>query len=255
MGRRLLLFGASNLVRGLPTVVRWARAAWGDPLDVLAALGFGRSYGMPSSVPFRTLPSIVECGLWRALEGRPPVPTRALVTDVGNDIMYGAPVERILDWVEECLRRLRALGAETVLLGLPIPRLERVSAAGYALLHAIVFQRHQRLPLALARERAQAVASGLERLAAGHGATFVPAPLEWYGFDPIHVSPRHWARAWKAVLFAPEGAAPAGPPPAGSPAAFRLFFARPEVQRLFGRERRRPQPALRLPAGGGVSLY
>lgn len=255
MERRLLLLGASNLVRGFHTVVRWARAAWGDPLEVLAALGFGRSYGFGSSVLFRTLPPIVECGLWRALEERPPLPARALLTDVGNDIIYGAPTERILGWVDACLRRLRGVGAEVVVLGLPMQRLERLSPAGYALMRAILFPAHGWLTLEVARERARALAHGVERLAALHGATFVPAPVEWYGLDPIHVSPRHWARAWKAILFAPDGGAPAGPPPPKTPSAPRLFLLKPEVQRLFGREQRQPQPALRLPGGGSVSLY
>ena len=41
----------------------------------------------------------------------PPAPTAALVTDVGNDIVYGAPVESILEWVEECLNRLERQAA------------------------------------------------------------------------------------------------------------------------------------------------
>lgn len=254
-GRRLVLLGASNLVRGFPTVVRWARAAWGDPLEVMAALGLGRSYGLDSRVLFRTLPGILGCGLWPALERGAPCPTRALLTDVGNDIVYGAPPERILEWVDECLRRLAAAGAETVVLGLPLPRLERVTAPGYALLRAIVFPFHPRLALDVALGRARWVAQGLEALAARHGATYVPAPLEWYGVDPIHVSPRQWGRAWKAILFAPEGGAPGGPPPRGTPSAARLFLLRPQVQRLFGRESRRAQPALPLPGGGSVSLY
>ncbi len=104
---RVIALGASNLTRGFRTVVSAARAAWGPEVQVLAALGHGRSYGAPSRVVFRTLPGILESGLWRTLESLPALPTRALVADVGNDILYGLSAERILAWVEEALSRLQ----------------------------------------------------------------------------------------------------------------------------------------------------
>ncbi|HET8644502.1 MAG TPA: hypothetical protein VFO85_03370 [Vicinamibacteria bacterium] len=256
MSRRLVLLGASNLLRGLPTVLRAARAAWGDPLQALAALGFGRSYGMRSAVLGRTLPAIADCGLWPALESGPRLPTRAVLTDVGNDILYGAAPEQILGWVEACLARLRAAGAETVVAGLPLPRLELLSRPGYAALRTIVYPLHRWLPLAEARARARTLSAGLEALAAAGGATFVPAPLHWYGLDPIHVRPGRWREAFRAILFAPDAAA-AGPAaePEGTPSLPRVVLARPQRQWLFGRELHHAQPALRLPGGSSLSLF
>ena len=41
----------------------------------------------------------------------PAAATAALVTDIGNDVLYGIPVDTILAWVEECLERIgRRLG-------------------------------------------------------------------------------------------------------------------------------------------------
>jgi hypothetical protein len=253
--RRLVLLGASNLLRGFPTVLRRARAAWGGSLDVLAALGLGRSYGMRSAVLFRTLPPILDCGLWPALSARPPAATRALVTDVGNDIIYGAPPDQILEWVDTCLVRLRDAGVEIVLTGLPLPRLERLSRAGYVALLSIVYPRHRWLPFAVALERARVVDAGVRALAERHAATFVPSPLDWYGLDPIHVRPRRWRAAWSAILFAPDATTPvAEPAPPRGPSALRVYTLRPQRQWLFGRERCTAQPALTLP-GGAVSLY
>lgn len=56
-------------------------------MEVLAALGHGRSYGAQSRIIFRTLAGILESGLWTELERRPPLTTRSLVTDVGDDIL------------------------------------------------------------------------------------------------------------------------------------------------------------------------
>ncbi|MEX0819484.1 MAG: hypothetical protein WD070_07815, partial [Pirellulaceae bacterium] len=88
--RRVVLLGASNIARSPAIVFDSARSAWGSPLDIVAATGHGRSYGMTSCVLGRTLPGILQCGLWEALATRPLVPTAALLTDIGNDILYGA---------------------------------------------------------------------------------------------------------------------------------------------------------------------
>src|SRR5262245_54573300 len=104
---RIVALGASNLTRGLQTVVSTARGTWGPGVEVLAALGHGRSYGARSHFVFRGLPGILDSGLWGELESRPHVATRALITDVGNDILYGFSPEQTLEWVGEALRRLR----------------------------------------------------------------------------------------------------------------------------------------------------
>ena len=63
-------------------------------------------------MPFlwRELPGIVECGLWDALAQRPPAPTVALLTDIGNDLLYDVPVPQIVSWVETCLDRFSPRG-------------------------------------------------------------------------------------------------------------------------------------------------
>ena len=104
---RVVALGASNLTRGLHTVVSTARAAWGPGVEVLGALGHGRSYGVDSRLVVRTLPGILQSGLWSALESLPPAATRGLVTDVGNDILYGFTAPTILEWVEESVDRLQ----------------------------------------------------------------------------------------------------------------------------------------------------
>ena len=73
--RRVVLLGASNLTRGISTVVATAQRVWGQPLEVLAALGHGRSYGIESRVLGRRLPGILNSGLWEALDRSPASPT------------------------------------------------------------------------------------------------------------------------------------------------------------------------------------
>ena len=53
---RIIALGASNLTRGFHAIVSAARSAWGSEIQVIAALGHGRSYGASSRVAVRTLP-------------------------------------------------------------------------------------------------------------------------------------------------------------------------------------------------------
>lgn len=257
--RRLVALGASNLTRGLATVVREARTAWGDPLEVFAALGHGRSYGAWSRIPFRELPGILESELWAELERRPPLPTRALVTDVGNDVLYGSSAETVLAWVEESIDRLSRLTRDVVVTDLPLWRARTLSRPAFELFRAVVVP-SCRLTLPQALERAERVAEGIVALAGRRGLTLVRMRREWYGLDPIHVRPRSWREAWHEVLFAPGGTAcrapgPGSPPPSPRLRALRLYLARPRRRRLFGVLQEREQPCLRLPSGTALWLY
>jgi hypothetical protein len=250
--RRVVVLGASNVTRGLPSLVQLARDAWGDPLEIFAAIGLGRSYGMTSRVLARTLPSILECALWRELEARPRVPTRALVTDVGNDIGYSAPVDEILGWVDDAVRRLQSLGAEVAITDLPRASLQRLSPARYVLFRSLFFP-SCRLSLRAVLERAEEVARGLEAIAKGRGARFERTEPAWYGLDPVHVRRAHMRRAWcRTLLGTADDPAPGE---ARRLAPLRLWTAPPDRQRLFGLEQRRAQPSVRDGAGGSCLWF
>ncbi len=107
--QRVVILGASNVLRSISTVLATAERLRGQPLDFLAAAGHGRSYGLTSRVLGRSLPAIRACALWETIFRRPQVPTVSLVTDVGNDLLYGASVETIASWVEECLTKLAGI--------------------------------------------------------------------------------------------------------------------------------------------------
>jgi hypothetical protein len=247
--RRVVALGASNLTRGLHTVVATAREAWGPEVEVLAALGHGRSYGAPSRILARTLPGILECGLWRALDARPEPRTRALVTDVGNDILYGYSAEQTLAWVDEALHRLEGHTHDVVVTDLPLHSIRRLSRARFLLFRSLLVP-SCRLSLAQVLERAEAVHAGLAELAAAHGLALFRLKAEWYGLDPIHIRPGLWRSAWQQILGA-------GAPGARRSAreGLKLYAMAPERQWLFGTERLKPQSGVALRSGGRVFLY
>ncbi len=144
--RRAVLLGASNLTKGIGTVLETASRLWGRPLSVFGALGHGRSYGRTSSLFGRALPGILECGLWEELARWPAMPTAALVTDIGNDLLYEEPVEEIVRWVGACLDRLAAINARTVVTLLPVENLAGLSRARFTFMRTIFFP-HSRITL------------------------------------------------------------------------------------------------------------
>jgi hypothetical protein len=262
---RIVALGASNLTRGLQTVVSTARNAWGPNVEVLGALGHGRSYGVTSRFVIRTLPGILHSGLWPTLSSLPPARTRGLVTDVGNDIAYGFPAPRILEWVEEAVDRLQRFTADVVITDLPLTSIRRLSARRFLLFRSIVFPRC-RLSLAEIVDTAERVNEGLESVASARALHFVRLRPEWYSVDPIHIRPAFWRPAWQHILGCepadyPLVAGPPAPVPSGAGwhggwrDGLRLYFLPPERQSLLGRERVTPQAGVVLPRGGKVWLF
>ncbi len=253
--RRVVLLGASNLTRGIATVIDACHRQWGEPLDCLAALGHGRSYGTRSTVLGRSLPSIQHCQLWPALQQRPAVPTAALVTDIGNDLMYEAPVDKIVAWVTGCLDALEKHEARIVMTRLPVANIDRVPEWKFRMLRRAMFPLG-RLPFATIAARARELDGRLSEIAHERGIALVEQSSDWYGWDPIHLKSSSWPTVWHHILSGWN--AGQSPPATANPHLSRMLYLRsrtPERRWLFGFEQRGQQPCARLAEGTVVSLY
>jgi hypothetical protein len=249
---RAILLGASNLRISLPWIVDRVRRRAGGPIEALAACGHGRSYGAPSRfLGVRGLPGIAGCGLWRELGRRPPLSTFALVTDVGNDLAYGAGVEETAGWVAACLDRLAGPEAEIVLTLLPLARLERLSARQVRLAAALLFP-GRAVPWPALLDRARDLDERLRRMGREHGARLVEPAADWYGLDPIHLRQRRRREIWTRVVSPEVSPEIIGPDPFRR---VRIPLLGAEEVRLCGIALRRPQPAVRLADGTTVALY
>jgi hypothetical protein len=272
---RVVLLGASNLTRGISTVAALSQAKLGRRIELFAALGHGRSFGLTSRFVVRTLPGILQSGIWRSLEERPAVRTFALVTDVGNDLLYGVPPERTVEWVAECLDRLAAHGARTILTLPPTCNLVGLSRARYYFFRTVLFPTCRITYDAMVR-RAAALDEHLRRLGAKRRLPTPEPQPQWYGLDPIHIKLRNWHEAWMTLLSpwsdeSDDGAADAAaraavPDPAAAggtaedarPSLSRWLYLRslaPQRRTLFGREQTRAQPAGKLHGGATVWFY
>jgi hypothetical protein len=248
LNQRAVLLGASNLRASLPLVVNLLRHRSEGPVEVLAACGHGRSYiAWSRFLGIRHLPGIAGCGLWQALEDRPTLPTLALLTDAGNDLVYGAEVTEIIRGIEACLERLAARQAQVVLTLLPLARLERLSPWQVRLAVSLLFP-GRRAPWPALLERARELDERLRRLGREHGAQIVEPEASWYGIDPIHLRRSRRREVWERLTGV------SGSPTAG-PVRVRLPLFGAETLRLAGRALRTSQPAVHLPDGTTVALY
>ncbi len=192
-GPRIVLLGASNVSRLISPILGLCYQRFGRPFRVLTALGHGRSYGVTSSVLMRSLPPINKCGLWDALaEG--PSETFALVTDIGNDILYGSQARKIARWVAQVLDKLQGAGAEVVLTRLPVANLETLDPRWFVALRTVYFPTC-RLSLRAVQQQALQLNHHLTQLAADRGLILMDHSRRWYGWDPLHIQRR---AAWEA---------------------------------------------------------
>ena len=275
----LVIIGASNVTLSLPVIWAGLAGAASPPQRLLVAAGHGRSFALPNTVMGRMLPSILECGLWDALarlaERREPSghrapmgsvgwvsdptitkavvatefqptasdcqPPRALITDVGNDILYGASVEQIADWVRECVARLQSLGVQPRLTHLPLDSLRSLSRRRFLFFRKLLFPSST-----LTYENAMSAAADLDaalvELSDASGLERTEPQPHWYGLDPIHIRRRARPEAWQQFLTPLiEGFSPRHPGPL---AQQRIWTRKAAIRWRGGREFVTPQPCL-----------
>jgi hypothetical protein len=197
--------------------------------------------------------------LWSAIEQRPghSAPSFALITDIGNDVMYEASPSQIVNWVSQCIDRLVSVGVPHVnITALPVGSIAKVRPWQYEIVRAALFPtRH--LPFEQAVSRALETQHRLERFVADslHASRLrlVPNDGEWYGFDPIHIRRTRWSVAW-ARFLAHQPHHDAIRAPGSLKRWMRLRTHMPEQYDIFGMVRGRSQP-LTLEDGTTIEMY
>lgn len=253
--RRVILLGASNVVRSLPTIVETIHQIWHEPVEIMAAMGHGRSYGHDSVLLGRKISGIFPCALWENLQKRPPLPTSALVTDIGNDLLYGVPVDRIVEWVTACLERLADVSERTVVTELPLDIVTNLSKVRYQLFRTLLFPRCQ-LSLGEIQTAAEVLNARLVELAHPPKISVIPASKSWYGFDPIHPKRHMQRRIWPALLAPWRDTNELSE--AARSSLWRVGYLRclaPSERSVLGWRQRCEQPCGRLNEGTTISLY
>jgi hypothetical protein len=236
--------------------VETARHVAGGPIDFYAASGHGRSLSLYTCVLGRGLCGLLESGVWQALRAAPPAAASfALVTDIGNDLVYGVPPPVVGQWVEECLERCQSVAQKIIVTELPLASIARLGPRRYAVVRRMLFPRCA-LSLDEIARRARELNESIRAAAARRGATLVAHDGAWYGFDPIHIRRRAMSAAWPAILQPLAHNGSALPQATGSLHRWLYLHAlAPEKRDFFGKSRYRAQPCGKLADGSTIALF
>ncbi|MBI4446010.1 MAG: hypothetical protein HY645_08865 [Acidobacteria bacterium] len=206
-----VIAGASNVTWSLWTFLEHA-LGWleGKHVHFHVAHGPGRSYGMHAGFPGMSFPGICRSSLTEtvAREAREAgsVDCFALLTDIGNDLVYGVPVETVLAWVEAVVKPLRDVGAKVALTQLTADRVRMLPAWKYQLVRRVIYPFHPVAQQGVC-EGAERLEAGLIQLAERTGSQLLATNPHWYGLDCVHLKRsqrRQAAREWIGALIGGE---------------------------------------------------
>ncbi len=252
--RLVVLLGASNLTYSLPVVLRHVvHRLSGRDATVLVAHGPGRSYGVDAGVLGVRFLGISACGLFRALEKErartDDVETFALLTDIGNDILYQSGVDQTLGWIQRVTDRLLDFGAKVGITSLPVASVEDMPAWKFRTLRPL-FYPFRPMPQQDVRLQVREIQAGLEEIGRTRDVRILPSRREWYGFDHFHLRKRCRREAFSfwidQVLDAKDVPPDADVAGRLQISSTRCTFHRPAEYIWLGRRRRHDQNGLTI---------
>jgi len=249
-----IILGASNVTLALPLICRILlqyneSSVNSSGLNLLVAAGHGRSYCGSSSVFGRKLPSIVECNIWDAIEDLHSrnTTTRSLITDIGNDLLYGFSPDEIIASVTVCLERLLLYCKNTdIVVSLPpLQTLETLGAFRYHCARSVLFPFRKHESLSHMMEKVFILQDGLLALEKQFNIRILRPLPAWYGIDPIHIKRKERLSAWEHILgflerleFKDKSDWPT------IMESVRIYLQKPDKRKMLGFEQCGQQPCL-----------
>jgi hypothetical protein len=171
------------------------RRRFDGPIEIGLACGPGRSYGLRAGNPLVSYRPLREVDF----PAPSPLPTLALLSDIGNDIAYAQRPDTTLGWVTELADRLERQGTEVVLTGVPVESLRGLPRWLFVVLRALYYA-GQTVTQGDIMQRLSDLEGGLEGLARERGYLYLPTNPEWYGFDRFHLRTAHHSACWESWM-------------------------------------------------------
>jgi hypothetical protein len=195
----LILLGASNLSRGCFALARYMKTCLHPrPVEVLIASGPGRGYCVPGgllTVKYSPIYSsdIFEVAQRKSKSGYKVV---ALVTDIGNDIMYDVSPEKLIDVIQWIFDRLQSMNAEIFYTTLPVAFEKKVHPVWFYILRSLLLP-FSRVSYDKATSGIITVNQFLGKSASEH-CHLISDMDRYLGFDEIHYG---WVQAHDAWTY------------------------------------------------------
>jgi hypothetical protein len=192
----LILLGASNLSRGCFAFARHMKICLHPrKFEVLIASGPGRAYCASGGLLNISYPPINTSDIFNAAQEKREYGYRvvALVTDIGNDIMYGVPAGKVIETVHQIFRKLESMDAEVFYTTLPVAFEKGIHPIWFYILRSMLLP-FSRVSYSEATEGIIEVNRFLKESAGSYGH-LISDMDRYLGFDEIHYG---WLRAHSA---------------------------------------------------------
>lgn len=165
-------------------------------------MGPGRGYFAQGGVFNVSYSPIVVSGILDAARKRQPntSKTLALITDIGNDIMYNVPTAKIIACLHSIIQELDAMGADVFVNPIPMVLEKDVSERQFRILRAVFFPRSP-VTYSGAADAVREINKFLQDAASGR-IHLLPSAKDFCGVDKIHYSVLHSHKAWSEVVDA-----------------------------------------------------
>lgn len=135
-----VLLGASNLARGYSALTRhFSKSIAPTPVKFINALGPGRGYcAWGGLFNFKYSP-ISECRVLASVSARQGQRLAMLITDIGNDIMYGVPAQSLIDSLDTLIEKSLTLNAEVFMTSIHVDVAQDLRKTSFKLLKLIFY--------------------------------------------------------------------------------------------------------------------
>jgi len=192
----LILLGASNLSRGCFAFARHMKTCLHPrKLEVLIASGPGRAYYASGGLLNVSYPPICTSEIFEVAHNKSESGCQvvALVTDIGNDIMYGVSAEQVIETVQQVFDKLQSLNAEIFYTTLPVAFEKGIHPIWFYILRSVLLP-FSRVSYSEATAGIVEVNRFLKERAGSYGH-LISDMDRYLGFDDIHYG---WLRAHSA---------------------------------------------------------
>ena len=192
----LILLGASNLSRGCFAFARHMKTCLHPrKLEVLIASGPGRAYYASGGLLNVSYPPICTSDIFEVAQNKSESGCQvvALVTDIGNDIMYGVSAEQVIETVQQVFDKLQSLNAEIFYTTLPVAFEKGIHPIWFYILRSVLLP-FSRVSYSEATAGIMEVNRYLKE-SAGSNCHLISDMDRYLGFDEIHYG---WLRAHSA---------------------------------------------------------
>ena len=196
----LVFLGASNLGRGFTALSNClVKALSPHPVEIINAFGPGRGYCAKGGFLFVKYPPVwgEDIRLFIREKARDCSRILVLVTDIGNDIMYGVPAEDVIRCLENIFREFKNLNAHLLVSAIHVDLEKDLNETYFRILRTFFYPRSH-VKFATAAASVKQINRFLENSRNGH-IHLLKGMKEYAGADKIHYSLSKSHKGWSRV--------------------------------------------------------